>query len=74
MINKTNLVSLLSIVCAWQADLEAHEAYFSQLEEAELNPSIEHHVQIQGQPSSDSIDKILAKLHEEHIQNKDKQI
>lgn len=74
MINKTNLVSLLSVICAWQADLDAHEAFYTQFENGDFASNIEHHTSIQGQPSSDAIDKILAKLHEEHQQNPNKQV
>lgn len=74
MINKTNLVSLLSVFCAWQADLDAHEAFYTQFEEGDFAANIEHHASIQGNPSSDAMDKILAKLQDEHKQDPNKQI
>lgn len=60
MLNKRNIASLLSLVCAWQLDLEANEAFlldeFPQSSQNDLaQPTAEH--------STDAWEAILNELH-----------
>jgi hypothetical protein len=60
MRNKRNVISLLSLVCAWQLDLEAAEAFF--IEEAH-NPTETNQQILVAEHSTDAWEAILQELH-----------
>jgi hypothetical protein len=60
MRNKRNVISLLSLVCAWQLDLEAAEAFF--VEEAHTTTETNQQMPI-AEHSTDAWDAILKELY-----------